>query len=116
MTTQFFGQRITRNEDPRLLRGQALFVDDVHLPDMAHVAFVRSPHAHARILSIDVSGALEKEGVVRALTAEDLYAVAPSRDSSKLQMEALKSFSVWGFYIPLMVLAGIVVLLFSQEG
>jgi carbon-monoxide dehydrogenase large subunit len=72
MTTQFFGERITRNEDPRLLKGQALFVDDVHLPEMAHVAFVRSPHAHARILSIDVSGALDMEGVVKVFTAEDL--------------------------------------------
>ena len=55
MTTRFFGQRIKRNEDPRLLTGQALFVDDVHLPRMAHVAFVRSPFAHARINSIDAS-------------------------------------------------------------
>ena len=72
MTTRFFGERIARNEDPRLLTGRALFVDDVHLPDMAHVAFVRSPHAHARIVGIDVSAALEKEGVVAAITAQDL--------------------------------------------
>ncbi|MFQ5614975.1 MAG: xanthine dehydrogenase family protein molybdopterin-binding subunit, partial [Anaerolineales bacterium] len=72
MTTQFFGQRIKRNEDPRLLTGQALFVDDVDLPDMLHAAFLRSPYAHARIKSIDVSAALEREGVVAIYTAEHL--------------------------------------------
>lgn len=70
--TQFFGERIKRNEDPRLLTGQALFTDDVHLPGMAHAAFVRSPYAHARILSIDVSMAVEKEGVLAVITAVDL--------------------------------------------
>jgi CO/xanthine dehydrogenase Mo-binding subunit len=72
VTTRFFGQRIKRNEDPRLLTGQALFVDDVHLPRMAHVAFVRSPFAHARINSIDVTAALEMPGVVAIYTAADL--------------------------------------------
>jgi carbon-monoxide dehydrogenase large subunit len=72
MTTRFFGQRIKRNEDPRLLTGQALFVDDVHLPRMAHVAFVRSPFAHARIRSIDVEAARAMPGVVAVFTADDL--------------------------------------------
>ena len=72
MTTKFFGKRIKRNEDPRLLMGQALFVDDVNLPNMLHVAYVRSPYAHARILSVDVSKAKEREGVVATYTAEDL--------------------------------------------
>ena len=70
--TQFFGERIKRNEDPRLLTGQALFTDDVDLPEMAHVAFLRSPYAHARILSIDVSAALEREGVIAVYTADSL--------------------------------------------
>ncbi|MEM7532091.1 MAG: xanthine dehydrogenase family protein molybdopterin-binding subunit [Chloroflexota bacterium] len=70
--TQFFGQRIKRNEDPRLLTGQALFVDDVQLPNMGHIAFVRSPHAHAKINSIDTSDALAKEGVIAIYTAEAL--------------------------------------------
>lgn len=72
MSTRTFGQRIRRNEDPRLLTGQALFVDDVSLPEMGHVAFVRSPYAHARITSIDVSAALEREGVLAVYTAADL--------------------------------------------
>ena len=57
MATRYFGERITRNEDPRLLTGRALFVDDVDLPGMLHAAFVRSPYAHARINRVDVSQA-----------------------------------------------------------
>ncbi len=72
MSTRQFGQRIRRNEDPRLLTGQALFVDDVQLSDMAHAAFVRSPYAHARILSIDTSAARERAGVYAVYTAADL--------------------------------------------
>lgn len=72
MTTRYFGERIKRNEDPRLLTGQGLYVDDVDLPNMLHVAFVRSPYAHAKINSIDVSQALLREGVVAIYTAKDL--------------------------------------------
>ena len=72
MATRYFGERIKRNEDPRLLTGQALFVDDVHLPAMAHAAFVRSIYAHAKITGIDKSLALEQEGVLAVYTAEDL--------------------------------------------
>ncbi len=57
MVTRYFGERVTRNEDNRLLTGRALFVDDVELPRMLHAAFVRSPHAHARIRRIDTAQA-----------------------------------------------------------
>ncbi len=72
MTTRQFGAAVKRNEDARLLSGRAQFVDDVHLPGMLHAAFVRSPHAHARIRSIDASVALAREGVVAVYTAHDL--------------------------------------------
>ncbi|RMH87617.1 MAG: xanthine dehydrogenase family protein molybdopterin-binding subunit [Calditrichaeota bacterium] len=72
MATRYFGQPIRRNEDARLLTGQALFVDDVQLPGMLHVAFYRSPYAHARIRDIDVSRARAHPGVVAVFTAEDL--------------------------------------------
>ena len=72
MTTRYFGERIKRNEDPRLLTGQGLYVDDVDLPNMLHVAFVRSPYAHAQINNIDVSQALQREGVVAVYAANDL--------------------------------------------
>jgi len=74
MTTRYFGAPVRRNEDHRLLTGQALFIDDVELPGMLHVAFLRSQVAHARIRSIDVSRALERRGVVAAYTADDLGA------------------------------------------
>ncbi len=72
MATQYFGERIKRNEDPRLLTGRALFVDDVNFPDLVHAAFVRSPHAHARIKSIDTSAVDEMDGVLAIYTAGDL--------------------------------------------
>jgi aerobic carbon-monoxide dehydrogenase large subunit len=72
MATRYFGERIKRNEDPRLLRGEGLYVDDVDLPNMLHAAFLRSPYAHARINNIDVSQALQREGVVAVYTANDL--------------------------------------------
>ena len=49
MSTRMFGARIERNVDPKLLRGEGAFVDDIPLPDALHVAFLRSPHARARI-------------------------------------------------------------------
>ena len=72
MSERVFGQRIKRNEDPRLLTGNALFVDDVNLSGMGHIAFLRSPYANARIRSVDVSKAREMEGVIALFTAEDL--------------------------------------------
>ncbi len=69
---KYFGKRIRRNEDPRLLTGRALFVDDVHLPDMLHAAFVRSPYAHARIVNVDVSAAASMDGVMAVYTASAL--------------------------------------------
>src|SRR6266851_294854 len=72
MSTRTFGEPIKRNEDRRLLTGQALFIDDIELPGMLHVAFLRSQIAHAKIISIDVSRALQRPGVVAAYVAGDL--------------------------------------------
>ena len=72
MSTRTFGQPIKRNEDPRLLTGRALFTDDVDLPGMLHVAFVRSQYAHAHIRGVDVSAAQAMPGVVAVYTAADL--------------------------------------------
>jgi aerobic carbon-monoxide dehydrogenase large subunit len=74
MTTRFFGAPVKRNEDRKLLTGQGLFIDDVELPGMLHVAFLRSQVAHARIKNIDVSRALKRPGVVAVHTADDLGA------------------------------------------
>ncbi len=72
MTEKYIGKRMTRTEDPRLLTGRALFVDDVQMPDMLHAAFLRSDYAHARVTSIDVSAARARPGVVAVYTAEDM--------------------------------------------
>ena len=61
-----------RNEDRRLLTGEALFVDDVHLDGMLHAAFVRSDYAHGILKGVDLSAALEHPGVVAAYAAHDL--------------------------------------------
>src|ERR1700749_628930 len=68
----YLSARVLRNEDARLLTGRALFVDDVQLPGMLHVAFVRSDYAHGRLKSVDVSAALQREGVIAVYTAEDI--------------------------------------------
>jgi aerobic carbon-monoxide dehydrogenase large subunit len=75
VSTRQFGQRVLRTEDPRLLRGEALFIDDFSLPDMLHVAIVRSMHAHARLLRVDVAGARAHPGVTAVYTADDLGAL-----------------------------------------
>ena len=72
MTTRLFGSPIKRNEDPRLLTGQALFVDDVELPGLLHVAFLRSPFGHAKLGAIDVEAARALPGVAAVYTADDL--------------------------------------------
>jgi carbon-monoxide dehydrogenase large subunit len=61
------GASIKRKEDSRLLRGAGRYVDDLHLPGTLHAAFVRSPHAHARIRAVDLAPALALSGVVAAV-------------------------------------------------
>ena len=72
MSTHLVGQRIKRIEDPNLLSGRGQFVDDLKLPNMLHAAFMRSPLAHARITSIDVTEASSMPGVHMVWTAQNL--------------------------------------------
>jgi carbon-monoxide dehydrogenase large subunit len=74
MGAKHFGARITRLEDPVLLTGRGQFVDDVRLPGVLHAAFVRSPHAHARIRAIDPSAARALPGVHAVFSAADMPA------------------------------------------
>lgn len=69
---RYIGQRVLRKEDPRLLTGRGQFVDDITLPGMLHVAFVRSPVARGRILSIDTAEARDMPGVHAIYTWDDL--------------------------------------------
>jgi CO/xanthine dehydrogenase Mo-binding subunit len=80
-TRKWIGRSIRRIEDPKLLVGRAGYVDDISLPGMLHVAVVRSPFPHARILGIDTSRAQELPGVHAVITgaeAADLCGPLPS--------------------------------------
>lgn len=67
----YFGQPLLRREDNRFLRGKGNFADDMMLPNMTFAAFVRSTHAHANLLSIDIAKSKTMPGVVVVLTADD---------------------------------------------
>src|SRR5919201_1926619 len=69
------GARLKRADDPRLLTGRGRYVGDVVLPRMLHAAVVRSSHAHARILRVDVGEAARAAGVVAVLTGADTAAL-----------------------------------------
>src|SRR5215470_795344 len=73
-TARGFGAPLRRREDSRLITGRGRFSGDVSLPGRAYAAFVRSPHAHARILGIDTRDALAMPGVLAVLTGEDATA------------------------------------------
>ena len=70
----YIGKSVPRPNARKLVEGRGQFVDDIVLPRMVHVAFVRSPHAHARILSVDGDEALRVPGVLRMFTGKDLAA------------------------------------------
>ena len=77
MSTHFRGQSIRRLEDGRLLVGQGRFIEDVDLPGQVWMHVVRSPHAHARIVAIDTTGAVAMRDVLGVFTADDLAALGP---------------------------------------
>ncbi len=72
---RYTGASVKRSEDPRILTGGGRYIDDVKLPGMLHAAFVRSPLAHARVLTVDVTAARAVPGVVAVFTGADLEAM-----------------------------------------
>src|ERR1700722_7148580 len=74
-TTQQHEPKHVRVEDDPLVRGHGRYIADAPLPNQAYAHFVRSPHAFARIVSVDTSPALKAPGVVGALTAKDMDGV-----------------------------------------
>ncbi|MCC7483635.1 MAG: xanthine dehydrogenase family protein molybdopterin-binding subunit [Burkholderiales bacterium] len=74
MNAPLIGQPVKRKEDARFLTGAGQYTDDVALPGQAHAVFLRSPHAHARIRSIDTGPARSAPGVIGVYTGEDLAA------------------------------------------
>ena len=72
--TPEFGRARLRKEDERLITGQTNWTDNIQLPGMLHIAFLRSPFAHARITSVDVSAARNEPGVIAAYSGADFAA------------------------------------------
>src|SRR4051794_41721806 len=71
-TTGEFGKSRTRKEDARLITGRTRWTDNISLPGMLHLAMVRSPFAHARIVSIDTSAAAAAPNIVTVITGRDV--------------------------------------------
>src|SRR5690625_4786643 len=74
-TTGVIGARAPRHETKRILRGRGRYIGDIVLPRMLHLVFVRSPYAHAKILSIDITEAQAYPNVVAIFDGKDLAAV-----------------------------------------
>jgi carbon-monoxide dehydrogenase large subunit len=87
----YIGKSVPRPNLDRLLQGRGLYVSDMELPRMAHVVFVRSPHAHAKIVAIDTQAARKKPGVVAVVTGEELAAVITPWVGVLTHMKGLKS-------------------------
>jgi carbon-monoxide dehydrogenase large subunit len=77
MTTKAIGASIKRKEDPRLITGEAKYLDDIQLPGMLHAAILRSPYAHAKIKAIRTDKAAKHPGVVAVFTGQDFMEVNP---------------------------------------
>jgi aerobic carbon-monoxide dehydrogenase large subunit len=73
----YVGRPLRRTEDAKLVAGRGQYVDDIRMPGLAHLAFVRSPHAHARVASVRTDAARRAPGVVRVATADDLGPLGP---------------------------------------
>jgi carbon-monoxide dehydrogenase large subunit len=74
----YVGRPLKRIEDPKLITGQGQFVEDLKLPGLAFLAFLRSPHAHARVRAIRTDAARTAPGVIRVVTARDLGPLRPT--------------------------------------
>ena len=72
MSTRTFGTRVKRNADPKFLKGEGSFTDDIPLEGVLHTAFVRSPFARAKIKSIDISEAEKFPGVIDVYTCDNI--------------------------------------------
>ncbi len=97
MPVSIIGSRITRLEDEPLLRGKGRFVDDIAVPGAWHAAFVRSPHPHALINSIDKDAALALPGVHAVLTLDDLAAVMVNRRMVRHSNSGMPLDKCWAF-------------------
>jgi carbon-monoxide dehydrogenase large subunit len=87
----YIGRSVPRPNAKRLVAGRGQYVDDIRLPRMVHAAFLRSPHAHARILSIDTSAAKASPGVIRVVTGAEMATVCTPWVGVLHHLKGLKS-------------------------
>src|SRR6201981_1524747 len=87
----YIGRSVPRPNLARLTQGRGQYVSDVSLPRMAHVAFVRSPHAHARIKQIETAAAKLAPGVIAVVSGEDLAKVCTPWVGVLTHLKGLKS-------------------------
>jgi carbon-monoxide dehydrogenase large subunit len=91
LPNSYIGRSVARPNARKLVEGRATFTDDVGLPRLVHAAFLRSPYAHARIGTIDVSAALAVPGVVRVFTGADLASVCEPWVAVLAHLKGMKS-------------------------
>ncbi len=91
LPNSYIGRAVPRPNARKLVEGRATYTDDVSLPRLVHAAFLRSPHAHARIVSIDTSEALKVPGVVRVFTGADLAKVCDPWVAVLAHLKGMKS-------------------------
>ena len=88
---EFIGKPVLRQELRRLLEGKGCYVDDIQLHRLCHVAFVRSPHAHAKILDIRFNQALKMNGVIKIVKGADIAAICKPYMGILSHLEGMKS-------------------------
>lgn len=91
LPNSYIGRSVPRPNVPKLVQGRATYTDDVTLPRMVHAAFLRSPHAHARIVSVDSAAAMQVPGVVRVFTAADIAKVCDPWVAVLAHLKGMKS-------------------------
>jgi aerobic carbon-monoxide dehydrogenase large subunit len=87
----YIGKTVPRPNLDRLMQGRGLYVSDLQLPRMAHVVFLRSPHAHARVVAIDAAAARRMPGIIGVITGQDLAAVITPWVGVLSHLKGLKS-------------------------
>ena len=87
----YIGKTVPRPNLDRLMQGRGLYVSDIELPRMAHVVFLRSPHAHAKIIGIDAAAAKHMPGVIAVVTGQELAAVITPWVGVLSHLKGLKS-------------------------
>src|SRR5580693_6391871 len=87
----YIGKTVPRPNLDRLMQGRGVYVSDIELPRMAHVVFLRSPHAHAKIISIDAAEARRKPGAIAVVTGRELAAVITPWVGVLSHLKGLKS-------------------------